>query len=77
MVLNKADLSATGREQLKAVCAIQRMELMAELPFDSGMTSSLGKVAEGVLVGPMLSDLPSPIREALAGLAGRVKEWMA
>ncbi len=72
-----ADLSASGRERLKAVCATQCIEWMAELPFDSGITSSLGKVAEGVVMRPRFSDLLPTIREALADLAEGVKEWMA
>ncbi len=46
-VLNKADLSASGAERIRAYCAGADVVLIGEIPFDPALAALLGGMAEG------------------------------
>lgn len=65
VVLNKADLSATGAARIRQACAALGLALLAELPYDDGLPAALEQVALGRAEPAALAARP-----ALAGLHG-------
>jgi MinD superfamily P-loop ATPase len=51
VVLNKADLSASGSREVRALCAERNLALLAEIPFDPTLATALQRMAEGTGVG--------------------------
>jgi MinD superfamily P-loop ATPase len=51
VVLNKADLSASGSREVRALCAERNLALLAEIPFDPMLASALQRMAEGTGAG--------------------------
>jgi MinD superfamily P-loop ATPase len=47
VVLNKADLSASGSREVRAVCSERNLKLLAEIPFDPALASVLQRMAGG------------------------------
>jgi MinD superfamily P-loop ATPase len=59
VVLNKADLSASGATRIRAFCATQGLPLIAEIEFDRGISTALESLAAGHEPDGRLAALPA------------------
>ena len=74
VVLNKADLSATGAERIRAACRDLGIEMAGEVAFDPGLSAALEAVAQGVRPPSSLEDLTS-VREVEV-IWERLGDWV-
>ena len=66
VVLNKADLSSEGRDRIEALCAERGVDLVAEVPFDESLASTLETMsAEGPSASGLRDAARSPVADAL------------
>ncbi len=66
VVLNKADLSTEGREGVRALCAERGVDLVAEVPFDESLASTLETMsAEGPSAPGLRDAARSPVADTL------------
>lgn len=70
VLLNKADLSASGADRIRQTCLELQLELVGEVPFDSDLPGALEAVAQGTRPFADLDALPSV--SALNGVRARV-----
>lgn len=71
VVLNKADLSASGAARVRRTCGELGLALLAELPYDDGLPAALEAVAAGRAEPASLAARPAlgALRGVWAGLA--------
>jgi MinD superfamily P-loop ATPase len=74
VVLNKADLSRSGAERLRAACREQGLELIGEVPFDPELAEALEHLGEGERCDP--SGGGDGLRAATA-VWRSVERWLA
>ncbi len=73
VVLNKADLSASGAERIRAACRELEIELAGEVAFDPDLPAALEAVAQGTRAPESLEQLAS-VRE-VAAIWERLGDW--
>ncbi|MBN2176460.1 MAG: ATP-binding protein [Demequinaceae bacterium] len=74
VVLNKADLSATGAERIRAACRDLSLELVGEVDFDADLPSTLEAVAQGEEPSSSLNMLTSV--RSFHAIWSRLEPWV-
>lgn len=77
VVLNKADLSATGARRVRCACEELGVDLVGEVDFDTDLPQALEAVAQGSQPPSSLDTLPSvrAMREFWLSLAPWIDGW--
>jgi len=75
VVLNKADLSESGRKALLEACGDEDLEVLGEVPFDSRMATVPASTSGKELAERLLPDGSRPGIQAVSEVWRRVEAW--
>ncbi|MDI6901063.1 MAG: ATP-binding protein [Anaerosomatales bacterium] len=72
VVLNKADLSASGAARLRALCDREQLTLLGEVPFDAELATMLARMADSADPAAATAAVRSPGAEAIRAVWRRL-----